>query len=261
MENYFLSSLKPKCPFCGLSRKKFSRYGKLGCKYCLESFEDIIQKFYEKLYFFPFQVGGAEKEELLPFYENAEKKGLFAVISELRQKGISIRLRIARNISNFPYPIHRSVSKLRIISFLKEKKITQSLPEEYSLYYLDEDHVRLSTMIGSEKDLQNWEINTSALNHPELFEFSSFGGYINSCPSNCGKGTKISVRLKLPALIQRPLLFKKLVPLSHTLLAEGEVIMDRNSVLTLYYKNPSNAEIRQFLFYAYALREFNESLE
>ncbi len=127
---------------------------------------------------------------------------------------ISFRYRVARNLSGVIYPTSRLVvGDSRASNVKAEIFKTLHLPvlgggatignpvrptENSNLVFFDEDHVRFE--IYSRRDkfyeyLEEFSSTLTRLNSKEIFDFHPRAGFIAACPTNTGRGNKLSVYL------------------------------------------------------------------
>jgi protein-arginine kinase len=178
------------CVRCGLTKNAFLAFGKFGCPSCHEIFLP------GKLV----RVTQNSKDRLVDLQN-------IKALPAISWKEISFRLRIARCLRQGFFPYYaRSEDVIRNLLTKNGLQLTESGLETKPAagngrYYLgEEDHLR-------------WEwISAKAPNSPPLriqvLPFSRFlyerglwawdpqVGFINSCPTNCGRGDRLSVQAR-----------------------------------------------------------------
>lgn len=165
------------CPSCGLTQKLFLETGRFGCKNCHSLF---IPSSALKTPLFP--------EFDLSYFENFLQKGdLFP-----KERAISLRYRLSRCFKGgfFPY-FDRQAEKAEIWA-KKAKQILRS----GQFFPNKEDHFRWEWIAREDfrvgPRLSPQEIDFFS-NH-QIWAFSKKTGFLNSCPTNCGRGDRFSIQ-------------------------------------------------------------------
>ena len=115
---------------------------------------------------------------------------------------ISTRVRLARNLKDYPFPCKLSEQGKQKVSENVRAAITQSnsaLQNDFEFIELDS----LSPTQGVslvEKRLVSPEFISTLLDENLEFAFDEKLGYLTQCPTNLGTGMRASVMLHLPAL-------------------------------------------------------------
>ncbi|MCE9500117.1 MAG: hypothetical protein K8R21_06425 [Leptospira sp.] len=128
---------------------------------------------------------------------------------------ISVRFRLARNFRNFPFPIINPVPEELLlekmesfVSAITGKKTGIKIKDRIefanaSVYFFDEDHIRLEVKGSNFVDLENVLQSQSSFNRfhsKDEFDFSGRFGFHTSCPTNSFRGNKLSALLDLKNL-------------------------------------------------------------
>jgi len=237
-------------PFCknGHSLDQFKETGMLGCSSCYDAFSPELLHLLEEyrnnapedvLLPVPDRLSVARSEELAFLVKRQDALPFQAVPGDLQKKEIdrvllSIRIRIARNISDLSYKLNKvSAQNLAAVLFsstscflsgagsycvadesmlflwkkrnlVPENAIVASaiLPAGPILYTGDEDHLRIAWFLDSmhpdeiEKVIREKEFFDSYYR----WQFHPLYGYLAACPSNSGSGVRVSFMLSLPLL-------------------------------------------------------------
>lgn len=256
------------CLKCGTSEKDLISLGRFGCENCAITFRNAIPRFQNlKEYTFLCQYF----TEFLVKYNVPVEKYLTDFMDILQGKPPSnhkflprvYRLRYSRSIKNRFYQpgIHE---KEEIQSFIEQKIV--NLPElskrnhlirnnRWYIYFFDEDHVRLEAFFTN--GVPKLEMNIKKFLFSGYFAYTSSIGFISSCPTNCGRGNKLSVIMDFRELIRSGEIanFYKLLPVFIEIKdKKGIGYLDlQHSEAILYTKNFSNSRKNVFFGIVYLL--------
>lgn len=114
------------------------------------------------------------------------------ILNELHKKGISIRFRVARNFKNQYYGKADELLLAHTDLFLQKPEIKDFL-QYGKIYPFDEDHIRAEYFFSPTESLGFPDIFFSK----EIFDYQKFYGYLTACPTNSGRGNKISLKIPL----------------------------------------------------------------
>lgn len=239
------------CGYCGLTRTSFGNYGKLGCVHCVQ-FLDIpaLQK--------------KNRFKAIPqeFVEELKK-----LLNGNHFRIVSVRLRLARNLRAGTFPYFDSQTK-KLESLVPDLGIPigkyQSLASgkgQVRLYLGSEDHIRFE---WTSEFSDPWIVTRvippqlRAIKHfffqPHLWAYKRGLGFINSCPTNWGRGDRISAIIEIQSHDFFPILSKlsKLneFGIEFALLSDGrkeEGVEKKLGVLTkISVKNARPVQKREF---------------
>lgn len=190
------------------------------------------------------------------FSKQPESKDLESIVEKIHAKNGKVRFRVARNLKNKLFPFYNPIGE-EGIHHLKSKVPTSDLPPNSRIYFNDEDHIRYEVFPEGEWKLK--EIIPDFLNRKDLFEYSEGIGFINSCPTNTGRGNKASVSFQISfekdfEIIKGLIRFYKYVIFSESE-GEGKEKNDSPSPshpgekasIMLYIKNFNNNRLKEFL--------------
>ncbi|MBM9500802.1 ATP--guanido phosphotransferase [Leptospira sp. 201903071] len=196
------------CLHCGTDRSIWNERGKIGCIHCLKLFRKEYRTHLrsENIDFSSRYLKGPEFDKFARFESLSEPEK----IRELDQIAppFTFRFRISRNLSGRIYPATSGVPTQILKPFLLERMEvdpahlrTKDLPTripwgEGNLFSGDEDHLRWEILSSSLGELFR-RIENSPLEKMEnriFFDFDEELGYVTSCPTNAGLGTKISLK-------------------------------------------------------------------
>jgi protein-arginine kinase len=180
---------------------------------------------------------------------------------------VSVRFRLARNlrVGAFPYfdsQIKKLESLLSPLGIPVEKNRTlgQGLGQ-YRLYFGSEDHIRFEWVVvstdlsvSSKAIFAQLERVRDLFFQPHLWAYKRGLGFINSCPTNWGRGDRISAIIEIQSHNFFPILSKlsklnefgiEFAPLSDGLKEEG--VQKKLGVLTkISVKNARPVQKREF---------------
>ncbi|PJZ54506.1 ATP--guanido phosphotransferase [Leptospira adleri] len=196
------------CLYCGTDRSAWNELGKIGCIHCLKLFRKEYRAHLrdEKIDFSSRYLKGAESEKFARFESFSESEK----IQELDQIAppFTFRFRISRNLSGRIYPVISGVPTQILKKFLLErmevdpaflqsKDLPTKIPwGEGNLFSGDEDHIRweiLSSSVGEMfRRMENSPLEK--MENQKFFDYDEELGYVTSCPTNAGLGTKISLK-------------------------------------------------------------------
>jgi len=182
------------CPLCGLSSEFFLSTGKFGCRSC-------------PYIFLPKQIRRAKFLPIAKF--ELEKLTNVKEFPHPNWTGIRYRLRIARCLRKgfFPYyaryedEILNLLEKAKLIQLHQVKKKDSNTSQGLHFYFGDEDHLRFE-IVGEKSEFQSMFSDTyhdckKFLYQTNLWAYETPIGFINSCPTNCGRGDRMSVQAKI----------------------------------------------------------------
>lgn len=208
------------CGYCGLTFAIFQKHGKCGCVHCVPM---VRRWLFQKKESFP------TKSKPIPnsFYEN-----LISSFNSEDLEIVSLRYRVSRNLKSGLFPFYDSqltaVQKLMEIPEFQRMKEIRSLSfgrETFRTYLQSEDHMRMEWIYDSfsETSISNFqpslrELQTRLQNpNPDLLSFLSSKdiwacepkiGWINSCPTNWGRGDRLSVVFRIKGNAKATILTK-----------------------------------------------------
>ncbi len=200
--------LSETCLHCGTNRLIWNERGKIGCIHCLKIFRKEYRAYLreEKIDFSSRYLKGAEAEKIAGFESLSENEKIRTL--DRIAPPFTFRFRISRNLSGRIYPATSGVPTQFLKTFLKERMEvdpaflqSKDLPKripwgEGNLFSGDEDHIRWEILSHSVGDLFK-RIESSPLEKMEnqnFFDFDEELGYVTSCPTNAGLGTKMSLK-------------------------------------------------------------------
>ncbi|AYV55771.1 ATP--guanido phosphotransferase [Leptospira kmetyi] len=202
------------CLYCGTDRAVWNQKGKIGCVHCLKIFRKeyrahLRQKDFE---FSSRFLQGAELENFLRFESLSESEKILEL--DRISPPFTFRLRIGRNLKGRIYPTatqNAGVPTQILKEFLTQtlnldptplnhKELPARIPwGEGNLFFGDEDHLRWEVLAPTVSELFR-QIENSPLEkweNQKLFDYDPDFGYVTSCPTNAGSGTKISLKLSM----------------------------------------------------------------
>jgi hypothetical protein len=184
-----------------MTDSKFERVGKLGCYNCYDIFfKDSKEAYLYSLKthkFLPF-LNKLEKKK--SFYKDISSKEIIDLVSKIR-----FRHRIARNFKKQMYPIHGidtnyilDESKNFLIARRLEMDNTQifNIPK-FELVVGDEDQIRFINFPKDLLQIENCIRIMDFFNSKTKFDSKKGLGYISSCPTNLGRGNKLSAKFSI----------------------------------------------------------------
>ncbi|AVV51646.1 ATP--guanido phosphotransferase [Leptospira santarosai] len=199
-----------KCLYCGTDRNAWNERGKIGCIHCLKLFRKEYQE-HLRPKDFEFSARLLQGEDLLRFESFSESQKILEL--DRIAPPFTYRLRIGRNLSGRIYPTTAETTvevPTKIFKeflthtlnvdpiFLAVKDFPTRIPwGEGHLFFGDEDHLRWEVLAPTISELFR-QIESSPLEKLEdqnLFDYDPEIGYVTSCPTNAGSGTKISFKL------------------------------------------------------------------
>lgn len=178
------------CIQCGLTISKFLEIGKFGCASCHQFF--LPSKLTRVV---------SKHRDLLDSLDD------FKLANKIHWTDVSFRLRIARCFRNGFFPFYnrledRARELLHKNGFvLTENKLeTQPLVSGAKFYLGEEDHLRFEWILGSQPSFLRARFlklgNLRFLFERGIWAWHPKIGFINSCPTNCGRGDRLSVQAR-----------------------------------------------------------------
>ncbi|MDX1959732.1 MAG: hypothetical protein SFU98_14245 [Leptospiraceae bacterium] len=213
------------CFYCGQSYHQFKESGRLNCNNCYKVFYSESKE-YSKVIFSTHEIFKKKIPKNIPIAENLE-----------------IRYRIARNFKGTKFDeLNRSEIKEKLDEILKSK---QPIPE-LEFIFLDEDQLRIIGFPKNFMELRSMVKVTNQFSSKKDFVYDKQKGFLTACPTNSGRGNKVSVRfsflLKSKKTLTEILSYKfgyRLSPRYPEIGKEVELI--------LYIKNPNYHQTIKFL--------------
>nr|WP_244247558.1 ATP--guanido phosphotransferase [Leptospira yasudae] len=202
------------CLYCGTNSTIWNERGKIGCVHCLKLFRKeyrahLRERDFELSSRF---LQGTELENFLRFESLSESQKILQL--DRMAPPFTYRLRIGRNLQGRIYPTQGGTAGVptQILrdfltntlevdpALLEGKELPTRLPwGEGTLFFGDEEHLRWEIFAPSVSELFR-QIETSPLKKLEnqkVFDYDSDFGYVTSCPTNAGSGTKISLKVSM----------------------------------------------------------------
>lgn len=208
------------CGHCGLTAATFQRFGKCGCVHCVP----LVQKWL------------SERKKTSPTQYKRISNSFFENLKSLTNtkdlEVVSLRYRVSRNLKFGFFPFYDSqvpaVQTILMKNDLTKNGGIASLSlgrETFRIYTESEDHLRMEWIYDSfsEQSIRNFdsclrELQTriqdanpevvSLLSSKDLWAFHSKIGWINSCPTNWGRGDRLSALVKIRGIAQETVLTK-----------------------------------------------------
>jgi hypothetical protein len=168
------------CPSCGLTKKLFLETGRFGCKTCHSLFLNSRSL---RTPAFP--------ERNISYFEKFLQKGDLAP----KERDFSLRYRISRCFSGgfFPY-FDRQTENAE-----KWAEQARQVLRSGRFFPNKEDHFRWEWItkedFRAEPKLSPQE--TEFFSNNQIWAFSKKIGFLNSCPTNCGRGDRFSIQLEV----------------------------------------------------------------
>ncbi len=208
------------CGHCGLKFSTFLKHGKCGCVHCVPLVQSWL---FQKKQTYPITF------KKIPnfFYEN-----LRSLTQAKDFEVVSLRYRISRNLKSGFFPFYDSQLPA-IQKIFNKTDVTKNSGaaifsfgiETFRTYSESEDHLRMEWIYDSfsEQAITNFdsclrELQTriqnlnpeglSLLSSKDLWAYKPKIGWINSCPTNWGRGDRLSVILRLHGNAQATILTK-----------------------------------------------------
>ncbi len=173
----FLESLRMFCPNCGLSEKIFLETGRFGCKDCHRVFFSGVS----------WNAVSPDSKSWKAIESIAKRKDLSP-----KERKPSFRFRLSRCFARgfFPY-FDRQSSRVQEMA----KEANQTI--KFGRFCPSaEDHFRWE-WVGDATELRHFNLPKPALDFfsdRNLWAFTPSVGFLNSCPTNCGRGDRFSVQ-------------------------------------------------------------------
>lgn len=251
----FSSQLFDPCPVCGYKTEELELTGKCKCQYCYEQFFENSKAAYKFSY-------NKQNLSIPPKYLLLEKQELEERI--FQKANISVRYRIARNIDGFLLGRHSENNEIlltTIRNLFVDWDLSSIQPNlvqkngKYHLHFFDEDHIRIEFFPNHLTELEFSIQEKEFWNNTRYFAFAKKLGFLNSCPTNLGRGNKLSIRfMGIPAKnleLFRAMLTKKM------LLVSSPISINTPQPITVYIKNANLIRLLLFLrISAFALDSF-----
>ncbi|TGN07142.1 hypothetical protein [Leptospira ilyithenensis] len=206
------------CIRCGLSEPVFLETGKFGCPSCFSCF---LPKDWTRFYSQNREISVPVKIDHSPYPH----------ISLFRE--VTCRIRLTRCLRDGFFPYY-SPANDKIISLLEEKGIPLDLKTSssvvspdypYRFYWKEEDHLRLEwiftwekgSILSDEDGFSPFSKNffkkikgskkkvREILFRKGLWAWSTRTGFLNSCPTNAGRGDRLSLQWKMPMFLYNDL--------------------------------------------------------
>jgi len=178
------------CVHCGLTISNFLDLGKFGCPTCHEIFLPNKLK----------RVPTKHRDFLESLHD-------LRFLKKINWTDISFRLRVARCFRKGFFPFYsRLEDRARELLVQKGFVLAENGLETVPLvsgakFYLgEEDHLRFEWILGKNPSFLRSRFlklgNLRFLFEPGLWAWNPKIGFINSCPTNCGRGDRLSVQAK-----------------------------------------------------------------
>lgn len=257
------------CLHCGTTLEKFIRCTRFGCRNCTEIFKLLLPKSYQPVKAIDFckyllDVTTIKPEIVYPIYQKSLELSYQDIIELFQMQGLYFRYRVARNLKNRMYSHKLSVTEKSFIVDRFCSIFPQKFPQNidplrtnsllfpyYKIYFWDEDHLRLETKIVDRDSIHKIYSDIN-LNSIDNFDYIGGIGFIAACPTNCGLGNKVSIRLQTPNLLAQGLAFwKSLIPPGIQIRQHKEDI--KNCSVLYYTKNISIEDESYFFRYIYMI--------
>lgn len=166
------------CIHCGTPWEAYKKTGRFQCIHCVQTFRKFLV---------PDLVSLQDEKYLSEWLQKLEN---------LSGDGVSFRFRIARNPAQFKGFPNSEAVRTEFPVYIQD--LLESEENTGRFYFEDEDWIRWEVLAQDLGQLRE-KIQSSPvfpkLWNSEEFSYSEQYGYINSCWTNCGEGTKLSVRL------------------------------------------------------------------
>ncbi|TGN21106.1 hypothetical protein [Leptospira idonii] len=186
------------CLKCGLTESTFRKTGKFGCSSCIFVF--LPESSFSRI----------SSDQIIKLRES---ETALKPKHKFDWKNISFRVRITRCLREGFFPYYSS-EKGSIVSFLEKKGLAlqegefseskglETTSEQMERFYSNgEDHLRYEkiwkqdTFDGKKQGLDGKFLKI--LFEKGIWAWSPRIGFINSCPTNCGRGDRLSVQARL----------------------------------------------------------------
>jgi hypothetical protein len=227
---------------CSYTNQEFQKKGKCKCSNCFSQFFETHRVAYKfSIPRFP---------ELPPRYQSLD---ISYIQKEWESLRFSYRFRFARNVKGFLLGIHAKQNpKLQItlqnlfcdIGISDFHSGNKFFYKNYYYYFFDEDHIRWEIfpkeILQLEEPWIPWE------SHKRYFQFKNQLGYINSCPTNLGRGNKFSIQAEI--LPKKNLaLFKQILNLPIGKLEQAGIDVHKQQKINFFIKNYNSFRLQKFI--------------
>ncbi|MCC5816390.1 MAG: hypothetical protein JJT78_16695 [Leptospira sp.] len=205
------------CYFCGLDSSEFINHGKFGCEFC----PDFLSMIPEVEYILQKTNPWNKNKDSSPKISQKIPRSFQWDMGKNETIYFSSRYRIARNIRR-SFFINRGYDREAILDFLHSyfprlKLIQKKGFVEYWSSWEEKENLKINFLVGDEDQIR-WEICwqgvynkdivlevpifarknrlVSFISNRQLFSYHKNWGFLNSCPTNCGRGDRFSLILQ-----------------------------------------------------------------
>lgn len=257
-----------KCPECGWTATVLQKTGRYGCSGCYSRFGVPARVFFKA----EAKIEPPDSPLTIPLigriWDYVSNLSFAQLQKDLRKCQLSIRYRLMRNLKGFPFRqsdhCHQS-----LISLLRSNFGIQPIPvqDKYQtiigkgqFYFFEEDHLRWQGYIGRDRIFSVVRQFRKYSGFSRHFQY----GYLAACPTNSGRGDKLSVLLNLENLYKnlntKHFLQLLRTPYLHWRCPETYPIIDSEHTDFIFFlKNVTRARKINFLRYIYFLYSLNKT--
>jgi hypothetical protein len=209
--------LSEHCYFCGLDSTEFITHGKFGCEFC----PDFLSMIPEVEYILQKTNPWNKNKDSSPQIGQKIPESFRWDMGKNETIYFSSRYRIARNIRR-SFFINRRYEREAILDFLNSyfprlKLIQKVEGVEYWSSWEEKEDLKINFLVGDEDQIR-WEICwqgiygkdqileapdflrkkqlVNFISNRQLFSYHKNWGFLNSCPTNCGRGDRFSMILQ-----------------------------------------------------------------